>query len=290
MNEKKIFATTTTLTFLFLLISLSFSVFPALGAPTNVTFAVNLTITGNTAPTIISVQGGISINPVESSTRTVNVLFNASDDNGHADMDYTTAQVILSLAGETARTSSTCVNFANNSLIKRFNCTVDLQYYDLDGSWTINATVEDTVNARAEDTGTTLTYGALQALRSNIAGVTFGSIALDALTSASAPMLLNNTGNQNFTQINVTAYTLRGTTTTTEIIPASNMSINATANGWGTTLVNGTSIEIGQATLSRDISGIDTNETLYFWVDVPPSGLSTQDYVSEQDWIIEVFP
>jgi hypothetical protein len=277
----------------FIIITLFFSVLftGANAAPTNVTFTVNLTITGNAAPTISWVQSGLSANPVESSARIVYVAFNASDNNGYSDLNYNTAKVVLIINGEPHKTSSTCVAYANTSLTMQLNCTVSLQYYDIDGAWTINASINDGGSSHAEDIATTLTYGQLQAIRSNTNAISFGSVSLGTTSGASNdPLVLNNTGNQNFTQINITAYSLIGQSNPSQMINASNLYVNASLDNFGDRLANNTVVKLNNASLSRDVNGVDNNRNIYFWVNVPSSGLSNQLYVSGGNWTIEVFP
>ncbi len=289
--NKKIATTSGLITILLFTIILSFSIMSTVGQPTNVTFQVNLTLSGNSNPTITWVQSGISANPVESGTRTVYVAFNASDNNGHADIDYSTAQIILSKVGELERASSICDNFNNDSLVKQFNCTITLQYYDSDGNWQINASVLDTASAYDDDTAQTFSYGVLYAARGNNDGITFGSVTLGATEAAdNDPLLLDNTGNQNFTEINLTAYNLEGQgAQPDQYIDASNLFVNATADAKGQALSNNTPITIPAATLPRDIGGSDNNVSLYIYVDIPAAGLSNQDYVSGSPWTIQVF-
>ena len=281
-------ASTIFITVLFLTLTLTFTS----GAPTTVNFTVNLSLGGNAAPVVTWVQSGLTPNPTESTTTTVWIQFNASDNNGHADMDYTTASVILTRAGESERASvATCDNFNNDSLVKQFNCSVNMYYYDEDGAWTINASVSDFSAASDDDTGTTLTYGTLQALRGSPLGISFGTVNLGQnLSAPDNPLVLNNTGNQNFTQINLTAYDLTGTDNPAQYIAASDLYVNASLDELGDQLSNNTMVVLTNGTLYRDIGGTDVNRDLYFWVDVPTSGLSNQNYTASSLWQIEVFP
>ena len=289
--RKNLLVTSIITTLAVMVILLSFSMISVVGAPTTVNFTVNLTLSGNANPSIQWVQSGVSANPTESTTTTVWIAFNASDANGYGDIDYSTAQIILTLAGEAQRTSSTCNNYNNDSLIMQFNCSINMQYYDLNGAWTINASVDDLSASKATDTSTTMSYGSLQAVRGNLAGITFGNVTLSQNTGASNdPLILNNTGNQNFTQINLTAYDLVGTTTPSQYIPASNLYVNASLDNFGDQLSNNTMVALTNGTLARDFGGSEVNRNLYFWVNVPGSGLSNQDYVASTDWQIEVFP
>jgi len=291
--KKNILVTSIVTTIAIMVLLLSFSMIGVVGLPTTVDFTVNLSIGGNAVPAVTWVQSGLTPNPTESAATIVYVAFNASDNNGHADLDYTTAQVILTRFGEPDRTSSSCDNYINDSLVKAFNCSVNMQYYDEDGAWTINASVFDFSSATDDDTATTLAYGTLQAIRGAPLGVTFGSVTLgSAFQATNDPLVLNNTGNQNFTQINLTAYDLTGIVTTDQYIAASQLYANISLNDIGDQLANNTMVALTNGTLYRDIGGMgsEINRNLYFWVDVPAAGLSNQNYTSSSSWQIEVFP
>jgi len=294
MEQKKVILTTIVSTILITVLFLTLTLSLTYGAPTTVDFTVNLSLGGNAAPTVTWVQSGLTPNPTESSTTTIYILFNASDNNGHADLDYTTAQVILTRAGETQRASvANCVNFNNDSLVKQFNCSVNMQYYDDDGALTINASVFDFSSATDDDTATTLAYGTLQAVRGAPLGITFGSVTLGSpFQATNDPLVLNNTGNQNFTQINLTAYDLTGIVTTDQYIAASQLYANISLDDFGDQLSNNTMVALTNGTLYRDIGGMgsEINRNLYFRINVPAAGLSSQNYTSSSSWQIEVFP
>jgi len=291
MPKIKSLIISTVLTFLILTLLISVN-FDEIRAATNVTFTVNLTISSNTAPDITWVQSGINATPLESSTRAVYIAFNVTDLNGLENIDTSTAQIQVTHPGEASRTGS-CSQIANDtsSLIMMFNCTINMQYYDKDGDWIINATISDDSAAKAENSSINFTYGQLQAVTGNLDGISFGDTNLGQSKGATNdPLYLDNTGNQNFTQLNITAYDLVGVQTPTESIEASRFYVNATNDNFGVQLANNTMVVIPDATLPRDIGGTDNNATLYFWVNMPSSGLSQQNYTSSNYWIVQVFP
>ena len=102
--------------------------------------------------------------------------------------------------------------------------------------------------------------------------------------------MLNNTGNQNFTQINLTAYDLVGVDNPAQYIGASQLYANISLDDLGDQLSNNTMVALTNGTLIRDLGGTDYNRNLYFWINVPASGLSNQNYTSSSPWQIEVFP
>ena len=95
--------------------------------------------------------------------------------------------------------------------------------------------------------------------------------------------MLNNTGNFDFFNVNITAYDLIGVTDPNTILGAGNFTINVTdaVAGSGMQLQNGTSRNITDASLGHKTSASDfsSNLTLFFWLDVP-IGLTVQDYNS----------
>jgi len=245
----------------------------------------------NTAPSITWVQTSLSDNPTESTTTTVWIAFNATDQDGYSDIDMSTAKIELSLTGEIQRNSTSCLAQINDTNTRMINCSINMQYYDNDGAWIINVSVEDNSNELTYNDSETFSYGILQAVRGNLTGIAFGSLSLGDTTNATNdPIMLNNTGNQNFTQINLTAYDLVGQDNSLQYIAASKLYANLSLDNYGDQLSNNTMIALTNGTLIRDRSGTDYNRNLYFWINVPASGLSNQNYTSTSSWKIEVFP
>ena len=106
---------------------------------------------------------------------------------------------------------------------------------------------------------------------------------------------MNNTGNSDFDQINITAADLVGVDISSQFIGPGNFSVNFTStdpsNGLGLQLTKGPQVIPGEdntANLSlvhghTSAAAPNTdkgNQSLYFYVDVPSSGLSAQKYNS----------
>jgi hypothetical protein len=163
-----------------------------------------------------------------------------------------------------------------------------MYYYDKDGQWTINASATDNSNILSYNDTTTLSYGQLQAVMVNKVGISFENITLAQTSNASNnPLILDNTGNQNFTQMNITAFDLVGMIRSYQYVPANSFYIN-TSDSIGYQLSNNTKVNMTIA-LPRDINSIDQNASLYFWIVAPSSGLSRQNYTSSS-WVINVGP
>ncbi len=80
------------------------------------------------------------------------------------------------------------------------------------------------------------------------------------LNSINDPINITNLGNQNYTQVNVTAYNLIGATNGI-MITASNFTASITDSS-GTSLSNATTIQVPGAILSN---GLNSKEQLYYW-------------------------
>ena len=131
----------------------------------------------------------------------------------------------------------------------------------------------------------------MQAVRGNLTGIAFGTLSLgDTANATNDPVMLNNTGNQNFTEINLTAYDLVGQDNPAQYIAASQLYANISLDDLGDQMSNNTMITLTNGTLIRDLDGTDYNRNLYFWINVPAGGLSNQNYTSSNLWQIEVFP
>ena len=273
--------------FLIILLSISIPVIFLAGADQQGFLYVYLTL-GNDNPVITWVNDSVSLSPVESGIRTVYIQFNASDANGLSDLNDSSAKIVLNLSGETVRSNTSCSVQDSSGNTKMYLCAVSFMHYDKDGEWTINASVDDKSGENAYNETGTFTYGTLKAVllgstELNFSGVSLGQQNAEATQN---PLQLDNSGNQNITIINVTAFNL---VKNAELINVSAVSVNVTdTSGVGTALSNSTPINIPEATLPRDIGGTDANETMYFWIDVPASGLSEGLFNASEQWVIDV--
>lgn len=134
--NKKILLTSTIFIALITVLTLPL-VFPTF-AGTSALFNVSLTIT-NSAPTIVSVDA-ISDTPSEGTTKVVSFYFNASDSNGVSDIPASNALVKINRSGTTL-TSGSCVVVGSTSTMNRYQCNLTVDYYNLPGAWSINASI-----------------------------------------------------------------------------------------------------------------------------------------------------
>jgi hypothetical protein len=266
---------------------------------------------------------GFAVDPVSADTSAILISFNVSDPDGAGQINGTLGgrvivNVTLGTPGDAQfRTQSSCVNTTLDSDEVIFNCTVNMQYYDNNSAnWVINITVIDSNSGTFRNASETFTYNSLAAFSLNAKGVgeaanlNFTSLNLgDQNQEAKAPLILNNTGNNDFDQINITAAALVGVSTPSETIAAASFFVNVTNGTSGNrglplsnsaqtipdrpsagdsanaTLLHGPSSTGDTATYSGPTISRG-NQTLIFWVNVPSSALSAQTY--NNTWNITV--
>ena len=224
-------------------------------------FNISLVIS-NSAPTMGS-AGDSSGTPTEATTTSVSVLFNVSDPNGNSDVDPTQAYVNITY-GAVTRESSSCQNYAawttgNN---RGINCTINMYYYDTPGEWNISVRAQDSnPTIVSSNDAATFTYGGLAAFSLSKNSITFSSEAAGTnnINSSNDPQVLNNTGNEAFTYINITGHELSNGVDT---IGAGNFTVNATDDAKGTMV--STNVIIPGASLSTE-----STQDIYVWVDIP---------------------
>ena len=243
----------------------------------------NLSVTiNNSAPSIDGVADA-SATPTEGSTTTVSILFNVSDSNGYEDVDPSQSYANVTLNGVT-RESSSCQNYApaTSGNIQGVNCTITINYYDEPGTWNISVTAQDSNPTTASsNNAATLTYSTLYAFTLEKNSVSFSGEPGDTDVNASNdPQIINNTGNGNFANINLTGYELSNGVDT---IGAGNFTVNATADAKGASV--GSNQQITSATLNRN-----NTQNLYIWADIP-SGISDGTYTTNTttQWMVEAY-
>jgi hypothetical protein len=303
------------------LIILSIAIFSLLLVPITIAavgsvkavFSAELWITNNGPVLAMDVGRSVaSADPTEGSTTRIFFVFNATDDNGEDDIDERGARFNLTLNSGVSgsaqwRYNSSCINISkepgNDRVI--FNCSVFMKYFDnQSSSWAINGTVNDSANTRVYNDTRSFTFNQLSAMSLAVAFINWTGVTVGSNDQAAAsPLILNNTGNDDFDQINITAAALVGVTTSSETIAATLFAVNSTnaVAGKGLPLSTGAQVIPGVSHLSNltlthghtdsiadynnKYIGSKGNQSLYFWVD-DPGAISAQKYNST--WNITV--
>jgi hypothetical protein len=150
----------------------------------------------------------VTINPVENTTRNVLVKATIEDANGNCNTFTSSNGTAYLCSGVVACTSAT----ANHTITLVYNssdgqwgtgnkyCNISgtaepFQFYELNGTWTINVTVTDGVNASSPNLKN-WTYGELAAFSYAIGGtVNMGSLNLETWNNGTGQQQARNTGN-----------------------------------------------------------------------------------------------
>ncbi|MGV8150339.1 MAG: hypothetical protein ACP5NV_01285 [Candidatus Woesearchaeota archaeon] len=244
-------------------------------AGTTALFNVSLTIS-NAAPTIVYVDA-ISDTPSEGTTKVVSFYFNASDSNGVADIPSSNALIKINRSGVTL-TSAPCSVVGGTATVNRYQCDVTVNYYNLPGAWTINASIYDGAFATATNTSQIYTNGNVYGISLKTNSLTFsGSPGDNDVTASNNPQTVNNTGNNAITSLNITAYSLASGAT---LIGAGNFSANVSNNAIGQILANNTAITIASSSVA-----VQNSRDLYIFLDVP-AGIPDGTYTSTSSWIV----
>jgi len=284
---------------LFLIILIPY-IFAQTQTPVTGAFGVWIIIDNANPVNITVANTTLSINPNSGDDKVILIVFNVSDPDGVEQINGTNGGAVsvnLTLGAPDIaqfRTQSSCTNTTDDANgVVTFSCTVNLRYYDnASAAWVINITVTDSGSGSATNATNTFTYNSLAAFSitakgvSEAANLNFTSLNIGDLNKpAKAPILLNNTGNNDFDQINITGADLFSGANTLVI---GSFAVNTTNNtvGNGLPLTTGTQtipVLSGDAILIHGpgVSG-DTvpypgapdsqtkgNLSLYFFIDVP---------------------
>jgi len=248
---------------------------------------INLTI-GNVAPTIPYVVPGSAITLNGGTTKVVTVTFNATDDNGYADLNFATAKVEL-IKGVVTRTSSACIPVLNGTITSTIDCTVTLNFYDEAGAdWMVNATIKDLANAPAENSSNVATVNSLDYVTQDVTYFAWASATLGTNdVEANNPITLTNGGNQNYATMNIKGQKAVGEVYLDEIgadkFSVSNLTGQTTGQIY---MINNTNVDVSSM-LNLNTHGASVTKNIYAYVNVP-TGISADTYLSSSAWTISL--
>lgn len=266
---------------------------PIVFAATTGNLGATLTI-GNSAPTVPLVICS-SVTPTAGGGSNTTCIFNVTDANGINDISMTGHYVNMT-NGTTMINSTICNNMLNDSAqnTAQFNCTIQVEYFiEPYGLWNITVNATDGTawgsNSTTDTALTNITVNSLTALSiaSPDANITFGSVTPGTNDNAASndPVILNNTGNQHITQVNISANNLTGADDS-EWIWAGNFTANDADAAAGETLAEETFVNVDGIVLSVGVPTA-SQDSVYLYVDVA-NGLSQQEFsatMSGRDWV-----
>jgi len=250
---------------------------------------------------------GTEVTPITNTVTNVKFFISVNDPDGNGEINTSSVNASFQFHqtgnGEATRVNGSygCIDKGNiDSNTKNFSCSVGMFYFDAPGFWNI------TVYAKDTGTGTTVSnisqsfnYISLQSTLISPQTVTFGSPNIGATnqTSNNDPLFINNTGNFNFTTIEINSTDIFGSVDTSQFIPASNFSVSVTSLpnpsaecGLGGGAGNDTQLiaqifkTVDIANLTRGNYTLPANknvtgqEGLFFCIQEVPSDITSQTY------------
>ncbi len=270
-------------------------------------FKVDLVITNRNPQINVSNVSGFSVDPSEGGNSIVLISFNVTDADGAGNINASTAIVNFTLgspngqhyANVSAVASSefgTCINHSESSTVVVVNCTVVVPYFANSSSiWVVNISIRDIFGGSATNDTLRFTYNILSALSLPYSFTNFSTVNLGQQNVRAYPhILMNNTGNDDFNRINMSAAALVGTTTASESIGVTNFGVNLTNSSTSENKYLAFSAD-GTVNLRNPLNGSNAslyhghtsafapnndkgNISAFIWVNVPSSGLSAQLY------------
>jgi parallel beta-helix repeat protein len=238
---------------------------------------------GETPSNITYVMSIGNVDPIESSLRIIAFNFTVNDAEGNNTINVSSAIVRVNSSG-IVRQSASCLGIPINATAQNISCNVSLQYYDPAGVWNVNVSIEDTLGNYTRNVSTTFVYNVLYAVSLNTNNLNFGTLNAGDVNRTTGLLQLNNTGNFNYTLVQLKAYNLMNGS---DMIVASNFRINITNSSVGTVLSNNTFVNITGATLPRSTDTSIGNQSMYIYLDIP-LGTAARKYSSPTAWTLSV--
>jgi len=209
-----------------------------------VTNTTNVTVTvAGTSPVTVQVinasMTGTEVTPISREVTNVTFFVTVTDPDGQSDINLSSVNASFRFHqtgnGEATRvnTSYGCIDKGTiDSINRNFSCSVGMFFYDAPGFWNITVYARDNgATTNVANISQSFNYISLQSTFIQPQSITFPSAAIGAtnVTSNNDPLIINNTGNFNYTAISINSTDLPGNTNASEFINASNFSVSVTS-------------------------------------------------------------
>jgi hypothetical protein len=254
---------------------------------------------GNNAPQIIYIETA-SRSVTEDGTTSVFFNVTAYDSDGSGNLNHSSVSANFT-RGDYIRLNSSCVLLEEfGTFYANYSCTILLWYFDESGQWNASSRVLDLSNGIGSNRSL-FQYNQFGAITIQPSEVAFPALNPGASnTTASGPLILNNTGNLPFTVITVNTTNLVGDPDNTRALYAGNFSFG---NNTGSSLECGASTSTQMqrgvnVTIENAVLGIGNHslnngfvgqEQLYLCLRFAGSELTSQDYNTNEEgaWRLE---
>ena len=257
----------------------------------------SVTFTINNVPQITYVSALPNINPNEAGKRDVQFNLTITDTEGVGDINNNSVNVSFSKTGEATRANTSCsaTNGEATATSQNFSCTVDMWYWDGDGTWDISVYGEDNSGTSATNSSTNFVYNLLNSITISPSTIFWSSVsqgAANQIPDTGNFTIITNTGNFNGTgNMSINAINFYGPGEYT--IDAGNFTADIDSGAGacdGVVLQNATDVNLTNIVLERGNSSLGINNaTLYYCLDVP-STIASGSYgtAQGQGWTIKI--
>ena len=225
----------------------------------------------NNPPEITSVYNqtllSITLNPGPAPTGII-INFTAYDLDG--DLNDSTAKINISMANEQTRENGTCIRYQSSTYYSNYTCNVTMWWFDGAGTWNITASILDNTTLFAQNNSAVFQIGLTTGFEISPSVLNWPVFMPGSRnqTSSNDPIIVNNTGNQQFgngtggtSNISINATNLIGEINSAFRLWANNFSVSTVTGGVCT---NGACVECNGNTgnLSRGLYVNVSNSTL----------------------------
>jgi len=230
--------------------------------------------------------------PTEADTpapTTVTFEIRVTDPDGVQDINPSTVRAWFTKLASPDKSKVLCLFSSNiDSDTDSYSCSIDMNYFDASGDWSIRAEAADFGNtALIEDgLGITFTYQQLAAMTNSQPSLTWPNLVPSAIdqTSDNDPATIANTGNY-VGNVKITAYDLVGTDSTP--FPANLFTIGETTGALEECDAPATAAQMADSTstIVAATPGGGNANNLYYCITTVPS-VPTQAYSTTTSWMV----
>jgi len=259
----------------------------ASSAPQN----VSVTVFGIN-PVSISVPAILNGMPNELGVRAITFDVNVTDPDGVNDINNSEVKAEFTKVGQTTRIGNCPKQNNINSTTANFTCTVNMLYFDGDGSWNIRVEARDIGNQTPQNGTSTFDYGLVRGLSISLSLLLWPGLVTGATNqnASNDPTIVNNTANYNG-PISITAYDLLGEATPAENITANSFTVGAlNLECSGAALSHNSPVSTGISSNPGNLSagGGAGQAFIYYCIPIVPI-VSSQTYSTSQggnSWLV----
>ena len=242
---------------------------------------ISCSINNNLPPQITYLQPILPQAPLEGSITNIVFEVQVTDPDLVNDIDDSSVNAEFSKSGETTRTGACSWQSDIDTDTASYLCSIDMQYYDGAGTWSIRVQARDFSNNLAEDTSTSFVYQELKAMTIFPSSLNWPEVIPGATNQIpGSSTTITNTGNYERSII-ISAKNLYGETRTTEAFNAGSFVADIDP---GIASCDGTALQdsIGQTIAGSMLSkGASAQEEIFYCIPNVPS-ISSQAYSTSQ--------